>query len=214
MRAIGISISGRKNAYSKTIVKDILDASGVEYEMIHLARLNIKGCLGCLKCAGDNKCVQKDDFQSVIDKINNAEALVFGGGNYFGMLNAIGHSFWERTFALRHREVFPWAGKLGIAVGLDRDPVKKEATSFIEKMMISNKMAVIDTFTDSGHQQCYDCGEGHNCVVGNVYLHMGLVSKEYAQENRPVEYGSEAQKKSKAIGKMLGSILKSRSNKG
>jgi len=82
-----------------------------------------------------------------------------------------------------------------------------------EKMMISNKMAVIDTFT-AGHQQCYDCGEGHNCVVGNVYLHMGLVSKEYAQENRPIEYGSEAQKKSKAIGKMLGSILESRSNKG
>ncbi len=80
-------------------------------------------------------------------------------------------------------------------------------------MMISNKMAVIDTFT-AGHQQCYDCGEGHNCVVGNVYLHMGLVSKEYAQENRPIEYGSEAQKKSKAIGKMLGSILESRSNKG
>ena len=213
MRAIGISSSGRKNAYSKIIVKDILDASGVEYEMIHLASLNIKGCLGCLKCAGDNKCVQKDDFQSVVDKINTSQALVFGGGNYYGMLNAIGHSFWERTFALRHREVFPWAGKLGIAVGLDRDPIKKEATSFIEKMMLSNKMAVIDTFTDSGHQQCYDCGEGHNCVVGNVYLHMGLVSKEYAQENRPIEYGSETQKKAKAIGKMLGSILKSRSNK-
>jgi multimeric flavodoxin WrbA len=213
MRAIGISSSGRKNAYSKIIVKDILDTSGVEYEMIHLAGLNIKGCLGCLKCAADNKCVQKDDFQSVVDKIYIADALIFGGGNYYGMLNAIGHSFWERTFALRHREVFPWAGKLGIAVGLDRDPVKKEATSFIEKMMLSNKMAVIDTFTDSGHQQCYDCGEGHNCVVGNVYLHMGLVSKEYAQENRPIEYGSDAQKKSKAIGKMLGSILKSRSNR-
>ena len=208
MRAIGISSSGRKQAYSKIIVKDILDASGVDYEMVHLASLNIKGCLGCLKCASHNMCVQKDDFQEVVDKIMNANAFVFGGGNYYGMLNAIGHAFWERTFSLRHRESFPFAGKLGIAVGLDRDPVKKEATCFIEKMMLSNKMAVIETFTDSGHQQCYDCGEGHNCAVGNVYLHMGLVSKEYAEENRPVEYGPEAQKKAKAIGKMLGSILK------
>ncbi|MBT3486211.1 MAG: flavodoxin family protein [Desulfobacula sp.] len=210
MKAIGISSSGRKAAYSKIIVKDILEESGVEYEMIHLARLNIKGCLGCLKCAGNNTCVQKDDFQNVIDKINKAEVLVFGGGNYYGMLNAIGHAFWERTFALRHREVFPFAGKLGIAVGLDRDKDKKEATGFIEKMMLSNKMAVIATFTESGHQQCYDCGYGHDCAVGNVYAHMGLVTAQLAETNRPEEYGYEAQQKAKAIGKMLGSILDAR----
>ena len=210
MKAIGISSSGRKKAYSKIIVEDILKESGIEYEMIHLASLNIKGCLGCLKCASDNRCVQKDDFQSIVDKINQAEALVFGGGNYYGMLNSIGHAFWERTFALRHREAFSFAGKLGVAVGLDRDPVKREATAFIERMMLSNKMAVIGTFTDSGNQQCYDCGEGHNCVVGNVYVHMGLVSKEYAEENRPTEYGDDAQKRAKAIGKMLGSILANR----
>jgi len=210
MRAIGISSSGRKVAYSKKIVNDILEESGIEYEMIHLAALNIKGCLGCLKCAGSNRCVQKDDFQGVIDKVIEAEALVFGGGNYYGMLNAIGHAFWERTFSLRHCEVFPLAGKLGIAVGLDRDRDKKEATGFIEKMMLSNKMAVIATFTDPGHYQCYDCGYGHDCVVGNVYAQMGWVTAEYAEANRPAEYGPEARKKARAIGKMLGSILGAR----
>jgi len=210
MNVIGISSSGRKAAYSKIIIEDILEESGVDYELIHLAKLNIKGCLGCLKCAETNICVQKDDFQGVIDKIISADALVFGGGNYYGMLNAIGHTFWERTFALRHREAFLLAGKLGVAVGLDRDKEKKEATSFIEKMMLSNKMAVIATFTDSGHQQCYDCGCGHDCVVGNVYAHMGLVTPEVAEANRPVEYGSDAQKKARAIGKMLGSIIKTR----
>ena len=201
IRAIGISSSGREAAYSKRIVKDILEESGVPYEMIHLATLNIKGCLGCLKCASNNICVQKDDFQRVVDKIKEAEVLVFGGGNYYGMLNAIGHAFWERTFSLRHREVFPFAGKLGIVVGLDRDKDKREATAFIEKMMLSNKMAVIATFTESGHQQCYDCGFGHDCVVGNVYSHMGLTTAELAQENRPVEYSCEGQKEAKAIGK-------------
>jgi hypothetical protein len=111
---------------------------------------------------------------------------------------------------LRHREVFSLAGKLGIAVGLDRDQEKREATCFIEKMMHSNKMAVIASFTDPGNYQCYDCGYGHDCAVGNVYARMGLVSAEYAEANRPQEYGPEAQKKAKAIGKMLGSILKAR----
>jgi multimeric flavodoxin WrbA len=210
MKAIGISSSGRKSAYSKIIVKDILEESGVEYEMIYLAKLNIKGCLGCLKCAEDNKCVQKDDFQEVIKIIIRADALVFGGANYYGTLNAIGHAFWERTFALRHRETFPLAGKLGIAVGLDRSSEKREATKFIEKMMLSNKMAVIESFTDPGHHQCYDCGYGHDCAVGNVYKQIGLCTADFAGKNRPVEYGDEARRQAKAIGKVLGSILKYR----
>lgn len=207
MKVIGISSSGRKSAYSKIIVKDILEESGVDYEMIYLSKLKIKGCLGCLKCAEDNICVQKDDFHEVINKILHADALVFGGPNYSGTLNAIGHAFWERTFALRHRESFPLAGKLGIAVGLDRNRESREATRFIEKMMLSNKMALIESFTDPGHYQCYDCGYGHDCAVGNVCKHVGLCSADYAEKNRPVEYGSEARKQVKAIGKILGSIL-------
>ncbi len=140
-------------------------------------------------------------------KYIQADALVFGGANYYGTLNAIGHAFWERTFALRHRETFPLAGKLGIAVGLDRNSDTREATRFIEKMMLSNKMAVIESFTDPGHYQCYDCGYGHDCAVGNVYKHMGLCTADYAEKNRPVEYGDEARKQAKAIGKILGSIL-------
>lgn len=210
MKAIGLSSSGRKGSYSRRIVKDILDESGVEYELIDLAPLNIKGCLGCLKCAGDNICVQKDDFQAVIDKVTEADVLVFGGANYYDNLNAIGHAFWERTFALRHREAFIWAGKLAVAVGCNRDPDTRPATAFIEQMMNSNKMAVIETFTDSGHQQCYDCGYGHDCAVGNVYKHMGLVTAEYAEENRPEEYCQESQERAKAIGKTLGSILNAR----
>lgn len=210
MKAIGISSSGRKNAYSKIILKDILEATNIDYEMIHLSELNIKGCLGCLNCATTNVCIQKDEFHDVIEKIVKADALVFGGGNYYGTLNAIGHAFWERTFALRHREAFPLAGKLCIAVGLDRDQEIMEATKFIEKMMISNRMTIVTTLTDSGHQQCYDCGCGHECLVGNVFAHMGLTTAEVAEEKRPIEYCVEAQNKSKAIGKLLGSIIKAK----
>lgn len=191
-------------------MQTILEGSGVEYELIDLAPLNIKGCVGCLKCARDNVCVQKDDFQGVVNKVIEADALVFGGANYYGVLNAIGHAFWERTFSLRHRDAFLLAGKLGIAVGLNRDSENREATAFIEKMMRSNNMAVVGSFTDSGHQQCYDCGFGHGCTAGNVYAHMGLTTAELAQKNRPVEYGCEAQERAKALGKMLGSILSAR----
>jgi multimeric flavodoxin WrbA len=210
MKVIGISSSGRNGAYSKIILNDMLEESGVDFEMIHLSELNIKGCLGCLKCAGNNRCVQKDEFHTVIDKIIEADALAFGGANYYGTLNAIGHSFWERTFALRHRGTFPLTGKKGIAVGLDRNKEEREATAFIEKMMLDNKMEVIASLTVSGNQQCYDCGYGHECLVGNVYSHCGLTTADHAESVRPVEYSGEDQKEARAIGKMLGSVLNSK----
>ena len=52
-----------------------------------------------------------------------------------------------------------------------------------KKMMLSNKMAVIATFSDPGHRQCYDCGYGHDCAIGNVYAQMGLTTVELAEEN-------------------------------
>jgi len=210
MKIIGISSSGRKNSYSKQVVKDIVEASKIDYEMIDISKLKIKGCMGCLQCAKDNACVQEDDFNDVINKINKADALVFGGGNYYGMLNAIGHSFWERTFALRHREAFLLAGKPGVAVGMDRSAEQKPATNFIKKMMLSNKMEVIAEYTASGNHQCYDCGYGHECVVGNVYADMGLVTKEEAARNRPEEYIPSEKQRAVDIGNMLGSILRSR----
>ena len=157
----------------------------------------------------------KDKFEAycartIVDKVTSADALVFGGANYYDTLNAIGHAFWERTFALRHRDAFILAGKLAIAVGCNRDPEARPATAFIEQMMNSNKMAVIASYSDSGHQQCYDCGYGHNCTAGNVYRHRGLTTAENAQKNRPKEYCHEAQDRAKAMGKMLGAILESR----
>ncbi|MCK5692612.1 MAG: flavodoxin family protein [Bacteroidales bacterium] len=210
MKAIGISSSGREGAYSKRIVNDILMESHVEFEMIHLADLNIKGCLGCLKCARSNRCIQDDEFHTLTDKIIEADALVFGGGNYYGTLNAIGHAFWERTFALRHQGAFPIEGTLGVAVGLDRDKEKREASSFIERMMLSNKMALIASLTVSGHQQCYDCGFGHECKEGNVYSHIGITSAEDAESKRPLEYTCEDQKEARSIGLLLGSILRAK----
>jgi multimeric flavodoxin WrbA len=60
-----------------------------------------------MKAIGISSSGRKDEFHTVIDKIIDADALVFDGANYYGTLNAIGHSFWERTFALRHRGTFP-----------------------------------------------------------------------------------------------------------
>ena len=47
--------------------------TGHDYEMVHLAKLNIRPCIGCVKCADNNRCVQKDDMAPLYDKIVAAE---------------------------------------------------------------------------------------------------------------------------------------------
>jgi len=213
MKVIGISGSGRKNGYSTKIVKDMLGEITCETEFFSLAGKSINGCRGCLQCTKDNICVQKDDFQEIINKVIEADAVIFAGPNYYGIVNAISVAFWERTFCLRHQEKFLLAGKLAVAVGLDRE-VNGPALQHIKKMMNSNKMAIVDTFTNVGNYQCFDCTYGHDCKVGNVYPILGKCTPEQAEQNRPKEYSEDitAKKGAKDIGRLLDSILSGREN--
>ncbi|MHB1126085.1 MAG: hypothetical protein ACYC2T_03875, partial [Bacillota bacterium] len=59
---LGISASGRKEGITSKTVKAILEATNVEYEYVSLAGKKINGCIGCTKCAADNRCKVKDDW--------------------------------------------------------------------------------------------------------------------------------------------------------
>jgi multimeric flavodoxin WrbA len=110
------------------MVKYVLEKSGEPFEYISLSGKRIGGCQACLSCAKDNICVLEDDWAKIRDKMFEAEAIVFGAPNYYGMINAHGHAFLERTFSLRHRERFPIAGKLNAIIStgrVDDNPVAR-----------------------------------------------------------------------------------------
>jgi multimeric flavodoxin WrbA len=156
---LGISASGRKDGVTSEAVKSILEATGSEYEYISLAGKRINGCIGCTLCASDNKCKIQDDWNEIGEKMLKADAIVFGAPNYFGRMNALGHACWERTFCFRHREAFNLAGKLGVIVGVDYQN-SNSIQAEIEKFMLSNKMAVVESLAAYGYSQCYTCGYG------------------------------------------------------
>lgn len=209
MKILGINGSGRKEGYSSQICLEMMEASGVEHELISLSGMNIGGCRACLGCAKDNRCVLNDDFNRVLDKVYEANLLIFAGPSYFGTLNAISLAFWERTFSQIHRGAFPLSGKLGFVIGLTREE-DGSATKRIKGMMESNNLAVIGTYQNGGRTQCYECGFGHDCTAGSVYKNHGLCTAKFARENRPMEYldDQEAQDEVKAKGKLIGSILR------
>lgn len=207
---LGISASGRRDGVTADTVQAILKATDCEYDYVSLAGKRINGCIGCTLCAPDNVCKVKDDWNEIGEKMLRAEAIVFGAPDYFGMINALGHACWERTFAFRHLENFRLAGKLGVIVSVDyqgADPVK----TYISAMMVKNMMAVVDTVHARGYSQCYTCGFGHNCGVGKVVRTHGFLEKidaallppRFCQQEDAINQAYRA-------GKTLGSILKRR----
>lgn len=208
---LGISASGRKNGMTSQAVKKVLDSTGEQYEFISLSGKIIRGCTACLGCARDNICKLQDDWNEIGQKMRDADAIVFGGTNYFNMLNSLGQATLERTFSFRHMERFILAGKLGVIVSCGYNPQNNPVKDTIKMFMDTAKMAVVGTVEVGGYSQCYTCGPGMDCAVGNIVRDHGFLT-EVLEKHLPKDFNQQDGAKLEAYkaGKVLGSILKAR----
>lgn len=88
MKVLGISGSprnGNTNFYINMVL-DRLKGKGFDTEFIHLKDSEIAGCTGCYNCIKAKRCVVKDDFDLVFDKMVEAEAVVVGTPVYNGSM--------------------------------------------------------------------------------------------------------------------------------
>lgn len=209
---LGISASGRKDGVTSEAVKAALEATGLEYEYVSLAGKRINGCIGCTRCATDNLCKVKDDWNEIGEKMLKAEAIVFGAPNYYGTINAIGHACLERTFCFRHRDVFSLKGKLGVVVGVEYSrETQSPVQTFITKMMQSNKIEIVGSVAARGYSQCYTCGYGESCSIGNVVKDHGFLD-EIKSEHCPPRFHEQKDAIDQAYraGKLLTSTHRNR----
>jgi len=148
------------------MVEKIARDTGYAYEMVHLAKLKINPCLGCVKCADTNRCIQPDDMAPLYDKIVAADAIIIGPVVYFGKANAFTHTFLERMFPLRH--VQPQTqGKLAAVVcvgGDEAEKVTREVVYHLESYF--DYKVVGSVFFNSATPPCFICGYGTTCLYG------------------------------------------------
>ncbi len=213
---LGISASGRQTERDDSgrllkgvndhIVQYILEKTGEPYEYVSLAGKKISGCQACLACAKDNICVIDDDWSEIRDKMFDAEAVVFGAPNYYGLINAHGHAFLERTFSLRHRETFPLAGKLNAIVAsgrVDDNPAEK----YIRMIFNSNYMASpVGVVHVNGIPQCYTCGYGEKCAAGSVVSRHGFLDE--IQSWMIPQIDASVYEKADIVAHRLGSVVR------
>jgi multimeric flavodoxin WrbA len=171
MLVLGICGSPRKEKQSGVykLVNTVLEATGLDYELVHLRKKQISGCIACLGCVKDNVCKVEDELQPLRDKIIEADAYVIGAPNYYSGMNATTHAFLERWFQFRHQEGDILWGKLGVAVGVG-GTAGHYPTDEIEKFFLYNFIETVAKVPGQGAASCFSCGHGETCKVGIPYF--------------------------------------------
>jgi len=101
---IAINGSPRNNASTAALLTSALDGAtsvGANTETVNLYELDFKGCVSCFSCKlkgseSYGKCAHQDDLTPILEKIEKADALIFGSPIYFGNITGEMRSFFER----------------------------------------------------------------------------------------------------------------------
>jgi multimeric flavodoxin WrbA len=79
--------SPRKGGNTQTLAGAFIDGAKEQHEIdiISVADVRVKGCTGCNYCYTDesHRCTQKDDMQSIYERLASAEIIVIATPVYF-----------------------------------------------------------------------------------------------------------------------------------
>ena len=85
-KVIVISTSLRKGSNSDMLADKFIEgatAAGHDVEKISLIGKEMKFCIGCLSCGTTHKCCIKDDVPAIMDKVLNADVVVWATPIYY-----------------------------------------------------------------------------------------------------------------------------------
>lgn len=98
----------------------IADSTKAIAETVLLKDKDIKECLWCGFCEKGKGCAIKDDMQEIIQKMNEADAIVLWSPNYFANVSGMTKKFIDRLLPMYHSQtlkgkkiflVMPWASE-------------------------------------------------------------------------------------------------------
>lgn len=107
--AINGSPKSKGNTYHglKTVC-DVIEQEGIETEIIHIGKMDIKDCKACGGCSGGHCVLSNDQFKEIINKIYEADGILLGSPVYYAGISGTMKCFLNRLFypsgrRLRHK---------------------------------------------------------------------------------------------------------------
>jgi multimeric flavodoxin WrbA len=126
MKVVAISGSARKGGNTFILLQrvlGVLEAEGIETELIELAGQKVQGCTVCLKCRefADRQCHgRKDAINECLDKIAEADGIIIGSPVYFADITPETKALIDRTGYVGGANPGMLTRKVGAAVVVNR----------------------------------------------------------------------------------------------
>ncbi len=122
MKAIAINGSPRKGGNTETLLRKVLEPltdSGWDTELVQLGGQPIHGCRACYQCfkTKNGRCGQDDDvFNSFMEKLVQADAIILGSPTYFTDVSAEMKALLDRAGLVARANGDLFRRKIGAAV--------------------------------------------------------------------------------------------------
>ena len=101
MKVLLINGSPNRNGCTYTALSEvasILENEGIETEIIQVGNKDIRGCIGCRRCAQTGRCVFDDVVNRIGARLDEFDGFIFGTPVYYAGISGQLKSFMDRLF--------------------------------------------------------------------------------------------------------------------
>ena len=159
MKIIGVNCSPRKNQTTQksleVCLKAVRDKSGdIKTDIIEIADLDIRGCLGCGYCKNQLKCKQEDDFNSLLPVLSDEDVagIIIATPVYLGTMTSQCKAFLDRTVVLaRNGSLLRNKAGVVLAVGGVRNGGQELTIQAVQATMLCHDMVCVGGGTKAAH---------------------------------------------------------------
>ena len=101
MKVLIINGSPRPNGNTAVAIREavtVLQAEGIETELVQIGSQDIRGCIACNSCSRLGRCVFNDAVNEIAPKFEEADGLIIASPVYYGSANATLIACLDRLF--------------------------------------------------------------------------------------------------------------------
>jgi len=137
MKIIGINASPKmEKSQTRRLVLGVLEGArqtGADVTFVDICSLEIKYCTACGTCYAKGECINDDDFPVILEKMLDADGIVWGSPNYINSVTAQLKTLLDRMADSIHCQSF--TGKYGCAVSTAGGSMAEEVADYMNETM-------------------------------------------------------------------------------
>jgi len=137
MKIIGINASPKlEKSQTRRLVMGVLEGArqtGADVTFVDICSLEIKYCTACGTCYAKGECIHDDDFPVILEKMLDADGIIWGSPNYINSVTAQLKTLLDRMADSIHCQSF--TGKYGCAFSTAGGSMAEEVADYMNETM-------------------------------------------------------------------------------